>query len=365
MAEQNNLIAELEEALSSGSADRRVNTLRRVTDLFVFGLGHFSGEHIAVFDDVFNHLISDIELSARTVLAGRLAKLPNAPLKVIRKLAFDDAIEVAGPVLSHSGVLDNVTLVENANTKSQAHLLAISQRSALAETVTDVLVERGNREVALSAVKNEGAKFSEVGYVRLLKRSVGDDELAKSVGSRREIPRHHFLNLLTKASKAVRLELEAANPHIADEIREVVAQVAAAIQANAAAASWNFVRARALVETMRSGGRLTETELENFARNKKFEETAAALAVLCNLPIDVIERAIAQDRSETILIVAKAVGLSWAAAKAVLLLRAGDRGMSTQALDQCKKVFDQLNRKTAQEVVEFQRRRQETGSKAR
>jgi len=312
MAEQNKLIAELEDALSGGNTERRVNTLRRVTDLFVFGLSHFSGEHIGVFDDVFNHLISDIEQSARAVLSDRLAKLPNAPLNVIRKLAFDDAIEVAGPVLSHSDVLDNVSLVENANTKSQAHLLAISQRASLAETVTDVLVERGNRDVALSTAKNEGAKFSEVGYVRLVMRSARDDELAKSVGSRREIPRHHFLNLLTKASKAVRLELEAASPHIAGEIREVVAQVAAAIQANAAAASWNFVRARALVESMRSGGRLSETELENFARNKKFEETAAALAILCNLPMDVIERAIAQDRLETILIVAKAIGLSWA-----------------------------------------------------
>ena len=194
---------------------------------------------------------------------------------------------------------------------------------------------------------------------------MGDDELAESVGSRREIPRHHFLNLLTKASKAVRLHLEAANPHIADEIREVIAQVATAVQANAAAASWNFVRARALVELMRSGGRLSETELETFARNKKFEETAAALAILCNLPMDVIERAIAQDRSETILIFAKAIGLSWPTAKAVLLLRAGERGMSTPALDQCKTVFDQLSRKTAQEVVEFQRQRREVGSDAR
>ena len=179
---------------------------------------------------------------------------------------------------------------------------------SLAETVTDVLVERGNREVALSAVQNAGAKFSETGYVRLVKRSEGDDELAQSVGSRPEIPRQHFLKLLTTASKAVRLALEAAHPQNASEIQHVVAEVATAIQAKAAAASRDYAAARALVESLRASGRLTESDVEAFARAGKFEETAAALAVLCALPIDVIERAMVQDREETILIVAKAIG---------------------------------------------------------
>lgn len=362
MTAQNTLINELEEALSRGSAERRTKALRRVTDLFVFGSSHFSGDHVALFDGVFSHLIAHIDLSARAALADRLAPIPNAPPTVIRTLAFDDAIDVAMRILAQSDLLDNATLVENASTKSQQHLLAISRRRSLADTVTDVLVERGNREVVLSAAQNAGAKFSEVGYVRLVKRSEGDDQIAQSVGSRLEIPRHHFLKILTTASKAVRIALEAAHPQNAREIQQVVDQVATAIQANAAAASWNYVTARALVESMRSAGRLTERELEAFARAGKFEETAAALAVLCNLPIDVIERAIAQDRAEIILIVAKAVGLSWSTAKAVLLLRAGKRGMSAHALEQCLAVFNWLKRETAQEVVEFQRKRQETGS---
>src|SRR5262249_16796379 len=147
-----NLISELEEALSKGSAEKRNKTLHRVTDLFVFGSGHFSDDHVAVFDVVFTRLISDIEASARAALADRLASLPNAPSSAVRALAFDDSIDVAGPVLARSERLDNATLVENASNKSQQHLLAISQRKNLAETVTDVLVERGNRDVALSVV---------------------------------------------------------------------------------------------------------------------------------------------------------------------------------------------------------------------
>ena len=357
MTAQNAFIAELEDALSHGSAERRAKTLRRVTDLFVFGSSHFSADHIAVFDGVFNHLIADIELSARVTLADRLAALSNAPPKVIRSLAIDDAIAVAGPVLVRSELLDNVTLVETARTKSQHHLLAISRRKSIAETVTDVLVERGNREVALSAVQNSGAKFSETGYVRLVKRSVGDDELARSVGARPEIPRQQFLKLLTTASKAVRIVLESAHPQNASEIQHVVAQVATAIQAEAAAASRDYAAAIALVESLRASGRLTESDIETFARAGKFEETAAALTILCELPIDIIERAMVQDREETILIVAKAGGLSWPTVKAVLRLCAGKRGMSAQVLEQNMTVFNKLKRETAQQVIEFQRKR--------
>src|SRR5262249_60093815 len=121
----------------------------------------------------------------------------------------------AGPVLTRSPQLDNAALVENARTKSQQHLLAISKRKSLAETVTDVLVERGDRQVALSTAENPGAKLSEAGYVRLVKRAEGDDQLAQSVGSRAEIPRDHFLRLLAKASQAVRAKLEAPKQHSA------------------------------------------------------------------------------------------------------------------------------------------------------
>ena len=359
MTAENAIIHELEEALAHGSAERRAKTLRRVTDLFAFGSSHFSGDHIALFDGVFNHLVVDIELSARVMLAERLAAIPNAPPNLIRTLAFDDSIDVAGPVLVRSGLLDNVTLVENARTKSQRHLLAISRRKALAETVTDVLVERGDREVALSVVRNTGAKISEAGYVRLVKRSAGDDELAQSVGARPEIPRQYFLRLLTTASKAVRLALEAAHPQNASEVQNVVADIATSIQAKAAAASRNYVAALAYVAGLRASGLLDESHVEESARAGKFEETAAALSLLGALPIEVVERAMVRDRLEAVLIIAKAIGLSWPTAKAVLLLCTGRQGLSASALEESRTTFNKLKRETAIKVIEFQQRRRD------
>jgi len=356
MVPHNAIIQELEDALAHGSADRRAKTLRRVTDLFVFGSSHFSKDHVAVFDNVFNHLIADIDHSARVTLAQRLAVIENAPPQVIRTLAFDDEIDIAGPVLTGSEHLDNATLVENARTKSQEHLLAISRRRTLAETVTDVLVERGNRDVALSAVQNAGAKFSEAGYVRLVKRSAGDDEMAQAVGSRPEIPRAQFLKLLTSASNAVRVTLEMAHPDHIREVRTVVAEVAGAIQAKTA--SRDYAAAQLRVGAMQAAGKLAEADVEAFARAGKFEETAVALALLCSLPVGVVERALIQEGSETILIIAKAIGLSWATTKVILMLADDKRNMPEHILEQSRAVFTKLRRETAIQVVEFQQKRQ-------
>jgi uncharacterized protein (DUF2336 family) len=366
MSQQNAIINELEEALSDGSADRRTKTLRRVTDLFVFGSAHFSVDHVTLFDGVFNHLIADVELSARQALAERLAPVVNAPPNIIRKLAFDDEIAVAAPVLEKSPRLENVTLIENAGVKSQKHLLAITRRKDIAETVTDVLVERGDREVALNVVKNQGAKFSETGYLRLIKRSEGDDELARSVGSRPEIRRQHFLKLLSTASNAVRASLEAAHPEIAEEIRNAVGVAAAAIQEKAATTSRSYAAARKHVEALQAKRALVDGDVAAFASAGKFEETAVALAMMCALPIDVIERVMVQDLEETIMIVAKAIGLSWSTVKAVLRLCAGKAGMSEQALGKSLAIFSRLKQETAQQVVEFQRkkRRAESGQPA-
>src|SRR5262245_11789186 len=176
-----NLLNRVEDAISSGSLGRRSEMLRHVTDLFVLGAPQCSDDDVALFDTVFARLATEIERSARALLAVRLAPIPNAPPNTIRALAFDDAIEVAGPVLTQSERLDETALVENASTKGQGHLLAISRRRVLSEAVTDALVEFGDRQVVLSTAENPGARFSEAGFAKLVKRSDGDDPLALCV----------------------------------------------------------------------------------------------------------------------------------------------------------------------------------------
>lgn len=351
------LIDELNDAVAHGGHERRGEVLARITDLFAFGAASYAGEQILLFDEVFTRLAASIEVSARATLANRLASIPNAPPDICRTLARDESIEVAGPMLEYFEALDVSILVEQARTKSQKHLLAISRRKLLDAAVTDVLVERGDRPVLLSLAGNPGAMFSEGGFSTLIKRSQNDDELAIRVGLRRDIPRHQLLNLLARASHVVRVKLDSAHIMATAVIQTAVAEAANAIQSATGAESRNYLTACAHVGALHRAGNLDEGEIESFAKMGKFEETTAALAMLCDLPIEAVERAMVQDQPESVLIIAKAIGITWPTVKLILKLRAGDRGIGGHELEQCLGTFTRLKIATAQQVVDFQRRR--------
>ena len=78
---------------------------------------------------------------------------------------------------------------------------------------------------------------------------------------------------------------------------------------------------------------------------------------MCDTPIDVVERALLDPGAEIVLILAKVAGLSVATTKAILLLRAADRGMSAKDLDQALASFNRLQPDTALRVLSFFRTR--------
>ena len=360
MTERQSLIDTLEEAISHKDIAVRAQLLRAVTELFISSCGKFSDEHVALFDDVMSRLLDEIDHSVRAEFGNQLAEIPNAPPNIIHTLALDDSIEVAGPILSRSERLDEAFLVESAKTKSQDHLLAISHRRSLGEAVTDVLVERGDQQVAINVVTNLGAKFSEFGYSTLVKRAHNDGDLALGVLSRPEIPRQHLLSLFKSASESVRRKLEVANPLKASLIRDVVAQASDRIQATSREGSAAFEAARSLVESLQKAGRLSEAQLLDFARAGKFDETVVALSLMCEMPVGVVERAIVNDDADQLLVLAKSIGLSWETTKAVLLVQSGARSRSTQDLAHFLEGFTKLRPETAKKAVQFYRFREKS-----
>src|SRR5712675_180610 len=129
------IIDEIESGLRAGTTDRRMEVLQRITDFFVDNGRNFTEEQIALFDDVMGRLVREIENLALVELSRRLAPVPNAPGGIIRRLAWDDAVEVAGPVLAKSDRLTDGELIELAKTKSQMHLARIASRPALVDFV--------------------------------------------------------------------------------------------------------------------------------------------------------------------------------------------------------------------------------------
>ncbi|MBR0970960.1 MULTISPECIES: DUF2336 domain-containing protein [Bradyrhizobium] len=351
-----NLLEELQATLSHGTVARRVEALRRVTDLFVGNAVDYSEDHVSVFDDVFQCLIEQIEVSARALLADRLAPIAAAPPKIIRTLALDEVIEVSGPVLSKSERLDEATLIEIARTRGQAHLKAISLRRVLSEALTDVLVTRGNEDVVQSTVSNPGAQLSEGSFTDLVTRAERDDDLATCIGLRRDLPRHHYLKLVAKASLSVRRKLEAAHPELADEVSSVVQEAAQRVRT--AAMTRQTEMARALVKSLHDDGRLNELQVAAFAEQGKFDEANAGLAALAGVTVDTAENMMIESRTEGVMILAKVAGMSWPSVRAIIAMREKLSGGSQTDMLTMRDTYEALRSSTAQQVLRFHRMQQ-------
>jgi uncharacterized protein (DUF2336 family) len=271
---------------------------------------------------------------------------------VVRQLAHDDDISIAGPVLSQSQRLNEIDLVDIAKTKSQAHLLAISGRSDIAEPVTDVLVSRGDTAVMQRVVENQSSRLSEVSFSKLVDKAENDRMLAETVALRPDIPPRLFRDLLLKATEVVQQRLFAtARPETQAEIRRVLAKVSTEI--NAKSGPRDYSVAQQAVEALRQAGRLDEVALVDFAKQQRVEETVAGLAILCEVPIEVVDRLMTGERPDPVLILCKAAGWGWPTVKAIISASNGIKGTSPQVLDSAFSNFERLSPATAQRVIRF------------
>ncbi len=351
------LIPELEDVLQHGSRHKRAEALRRVTALFLDGADSYNDAHVALFEDIFSLLIEEIENKARAELSACLAPVGNAPVKVLRILASDDDIAVAGPVLKLAPRLAEPDLVDLAETKSQAHLKAISAREVLGEAVTDVLVRRGDRDVARSVAGNRGARISGTGFSHLVARAETDGILAEKVGQRPDIPPPLFRELLTRATAVVHERLLAsATPELQAEIRRVLDKVSDEVGARVGPRDYRA--AQRLVLKLHRAGDMTEAALAAFAGDGKYEETVVALAALSKVPIAVADRLMAGERPDPVLILCKAAGLNWSAVRSVITLRPDGRPASSFGIDSAFANYERLSASTARRVVRFWQVRQ-------
>jgi uncharacterized protein (DUF2336 family) len=356
------IVDEVEIAISAGSAEKHLETIKRVTDLFLVSAGTYNAEQIELFDSVLDRLIGTIELraiadvSARIALAemsGQLAPIAQAPRSVIRRLAGNDEIAIAGPVLTESARLSAEDLVEIAKTKGEPHLLAISGRWWLKEIVTDELLARRYPSVSRRIINNPGARISAAGFAIVLAQAESDPELAIETGIRVDLPAELRQELLLHATEAVRSRLlSRAPPHLFEEIRSAVAAVAASVNREMSRVR-GFAAAKRLVVSLSDRGELTEATLLGFARQRQYEETVAALAELSHSTVDVIRPLMQSLRDDGILIPCKAAGLGWETVHAILDSRFATGRTGPRELARAQDKFAKASTENARRLLKF------------
>ncbi|MGH6685062.1 MAG: DUF2336 domain-containing protein [Pseudolabrys sp.] len=343
----------LEAALRTASPDRHQAILKSVTNLFLAGRDRVTDEISAVFDDVMVRLVDHVESRARVELSANLAPVANAPYYVIQRLASDDDITVAGPVLAQSPRLTDQNLVEIAESKGQSHLSKIAERASLSPTVTDVLVDRGNSEVVTKVAVNAGARLSKTGMSMLVMRASGDNALTEAMSRRADISPPLFKRLLSHATEEARQRmLTAAGPGDREAINRVLAQLAA--QGGTQTVSQKeFAAAQRLVQSFSQDTEQTRSKVLQFADGNRIAELVAALSILSGIPITLISRLVCDTEPFGAMAVCKAIGLEWPVAQAVLGVLPGVGDDRDQKLADVQAQYPRLSRASAERLLNF------------
>lgn len=359
---QQSIIDEVESAIRAGSPEKGLETARRVTDLFLSSAGSFDEEQIALFDDVLERLIGTIELraiadmGARIALAeisAQLAPVAQAPPSVIRRLANNDEIRIAGPVLQESARLDDGELVKIASSKGESHLLAIAGRWWLKEIVTDALLARRYPSVSRRLAANPGARVSGGGFAIIVGQAESDPELAVSVGVRVDLPSDLRRQLLRSATDAVRARLlSRAPPHLFEEIRSAIAAVTIGVEREMSGVR-DFEGAKRAIAGLKATGQLDEAALLGFARQRRYEETVATLAALSGSTVEVIRPLMQSVREDGLLVPCKAAQLSWETTAAVLESRFATGAMKPADLARAQDHFAGMTTEAARRTLRF------------
>jgi uncharacterized protein DUF2336 len=351
------VLSDVRKAMSARSVSDHRGLARHVTDLFVVNAAALRDAEIALFDEVLNDLIGEIDTAARALLALRLAPIGNAPATLMRTLACDDEAEVACPVLMQSERLDDPILVATVRAKSQEHLMAISRRPSLNPPVTDALVEHGDSQVLLSVAANSGARFSGQGLERLIERAKGDDGLAERIGRRKDIPPLAFALLLQTASDRVRMKLQTELPQAGYEIREAVQKAAQHVADRHEIEERDVAAIHASVERLHSERQLDDEQLRSFAEDGLLEEIRIGLSLISDLPLSLIDQALRQESGEMLLVIARATGLAWSTVERILRLPIWRRPATAGEIRHCLGRYERLGQATASDIMRFYKTR--------
>jgi uncharacterized protein (DUF2336 family) len=351
-------IPEFNEIVKRGDARRRADVVRKLCDLFAQSADQLQPKHIELFDGLLIELIPLVEIDAKVRLAEQIAPIPNAPPELVGLLVRQDEVAIAAPLLRLSPLIDDATLVEIADAKSQDHLFAITERITLSTPITDIIIRRGDRDVMRSVASNSGAQFSTLGYSGLLARASDDGVLALAVGRRRDITPNQLKELLEHSADIVRRRLF----DMAAPARKVAINQAM-IGIGSAPASRNgmrdFARAQREILTLSYAQELNEAALVAFAKEHKYAETVAALSLMTGVSLTIIDNLIRGDRNDPILVMGKSLGLQWTTVRALIIVRIGPGKPSPSApdLEEARLNYERLVPATSQRVLKFWQKR--------
>jgi uncharacterized protein (DUF2336 family) len=324
------------------SSESRRQLLNAVTDLFLRD-GEPTEAAKSHYGEIALQTLPHLPAEERRDYAEGVAATPTLPRQVAVALADDADADVARLVLKLSPVLTDSDLAAVALGQTQAHLLAIAERARLSESLTEILVERGDSAVLETVSSNEGASFSDSGFERLLER--GDAAVGQALSRRSDLAPDraqrvlHIVQQLTEAGEAGSREAATLARQARQQRREV----------------------RLLIADLQSGERKLDDIVVMLAEEDRAVHLAQVLAVAAGIANDQVLRALLQRDVSAAAVLCRVLQIGKETFREVLELRRRRLYFANQDLDADCDAYVALDLATAERTLRFLRLKTSVG----
>jgi len=238
-------------------------------------------------------LTRDQVTRVRQIISDTLKDVADAPPDVIRALAWDAEILVAGPVLEFSPVLSDDDLLEIiTHGTATGQLSAISRRHNVSELIVDALVETSDVEAIGLLLANSSAQIREETLDRVIDQSADIESwhsplLARPILSLRAAKK--LAAFVADNLLGTLMARKDFSPEMMDEIRSVVTRrIGSPENEEAEDSKTPLEAAYAEVQKLDALGELNEANIRTAVQKNRREFCIAALALRTRLrPISV------------------------------------------------------------------------------
>lgn len=354
---------DLTQIAAERSPEKRLELLRRVTDLYFEGIGTHEPSEAYLFNEIMDRIVDQFSRDMKREVAASLAIQPDFPTNIVRKLASEDDIEIARPVLSNAFSLSNDDLVELAMRGSQAHLTAIAARASLPEEVTDVLVDRGETGVVHAVTANHGARFSERGMDRLLGRCADDVDLRELLVERPDLSPRVVEKLVPILSESLVKKLAERGHEVngalpPDMVHALRQRFTAAMQTR----KENILHISVVIDQIRNGRVKLDDAVRQIVESGRLLDAAAILSTFARLDRDYMFKLLLNGEMQTVLVLCRSLELTWPPVDSLLAARATKHRTRYHSDPKVRAGYEAIDLAVAQRTMRFLRVRQVAGN---
>jgi uncharacterized protein (DUF2336 family) len=344
--------ARLAEFDATNDSGARRDILRQVTDSLTAPGG--SDADLAQFDEALAAAAADYSRQVRVEIAKLVASAAGLK-RVAESFAFDD-IEVAAPILRRSSALSEETLLRVVQRQSQEHLLAVSKRPEVSQTLSRALVDHGDDRVVGSLLENEKADISPTTYDRIAERAENSTALQAPLVRRANVPPELLNGIYLKAESRLRREIMAKLEGIpAEEMEKAFQRSRSRVTSVYGARPEDFDQACKRVDQMERTGQLKSASLVALLREGKASRTAfiLALARVADMEPHLVERVVEGHDIDTLALLCRGAGVDRAAFTTMAIALDSDPNRAMAGAAGFMKLYESVPVSAAQRALRF------------